>query len=127
MPSLGADMDSAILREWKVKSGDQVQRGSIVAEVETMKGILDVEIFEDGIIEKLMVETNTEVPVGTVLAILHPEQEPIQVEPQVRTPAPIQQIPPAQPYPPSLSRQLKSKNSMAIGERINFSLQPIFM
>jgi pyruvate dehydrogenase E2 component (dihydrolipoamide acetyltransferase) len=35
MPSLGADMESGFLREWRVKPGDHVKRGDIIAEVET--------------------------------------------------------------------------------------------
>ena len=51
MPSLGADMEHGILVEWMVKPGDAVKRGDIVAVVETDKGAIDVEIFEDGVIE----------------------------------------------------------------------------
>ena len=34
MPSLGADMESAVLMEWKVKEGDPVTKGQVIAEVE---------------------------------------------------------------------------------------------
>lgn len=68
MPSLGADMAEGTLAEWKVKPGDTVRRGDIVAVVETQKGAIDVEIFADGVIEALLVEPGTTVPVGTVLA-----------------------------------------------------------
>ncbi len=54
MPSLGADMDMGTLVEWTVKPGDRVQRGDIVALVETEKGLIEVEIFEDGVIESLV-------------------------------------------------------------------------
>ncbi len=75
MPSLGADMESGLLVEWQVAPGDKVVRGQVVAVVETDKGAIDVEIFEDGIIEELLVEPETEVPVGTVLARLRVEGE----------------------------------------------------
>ena len=39
MPALGADMAAGTLVEWKVKPGDPVTRGQIVAEVETDKGV----------------------------------------------------------------------------------------
>lgn len=70
MPSLGADMAAGTLVEWKVKPGDHVERGAIVAEVETDKGIVEVEIFEDAIIDTILVEPSTKVPVGEVLALL---------------------------------------------------------
>lgn len=70
MPSLGPDMESGTLVAWKVHPGDAVKRGDIVALVETDKGIIDVEIFATGTVEKLLVEAGTHVPVGTVLAQL---------------------------------------------------------
>jgi pyruvate dehydrogenase E2 component (dihydrolipoamide acetyltransferase) len=68
MPSLGADMDSGTVLEWRVRPGDTVHRGDIVAVVDTDKSTIDVEVFEDGVITELVVEPGTEVPVGTVLA-----------------------------------------------------------
>ncbi|MDC4226665.1 MAG: dihydrolipoamide acetyltransferase family protein [Candidatus Manganitrophus sp.] len=70
MPILGADMVSATLVEWKKKPGDPVKKGEILAEVETDKGVIEVENFTDGVLEKILVETGTEVPVGTPLAII---------------------------------------------------------
>jgi pyruvate dehydrogenase E2 component (dihydrolipoamide acetyltransferase) len=68
MPSLGADMDAGTLRAWRVEVGDRVKRGQIVGEVETEKGIIDLEIWEDGVVEALLVPPGTKVPVGTPLA-----------------------------------------------------------
>ncbi|WOX05606.1 dihydrolipoamide acetyltransferase family protein [Microbulbifer pacificus] len=75
LPSLGADMDDATLREWFVKPGDVVQKGDIVAAVETNKGIIDIEIFESGTIEQLLVGLDEKVPVGTALALYRGEHE----------------------------------------------------
>lgn len=71
MPRLGADMEDAILLEWKVKEGDRVQKGDIIAEIETVKGDIDVEVFEDGIVEKLIAQPGERLPVGTVLAFIN--------------------------------------------------------
>jgi pyruvate dehydrogenase E2 component (dihydrolipoyllysine-residue acetyltransferase) len=70
LPSLGADMESGTLLEWHIKPGDRVHRGDIVAVVETDKGAIDVEIFQDGVVAELVVEPDTRVPVGAVLARL---------------------------------------------------------
>ena len=70
MPSLGADMEAGILSEWKVKAGDIVARGDIIAVVETEKADIEVEVFEGGVIEALLVEAGTKVPVGTPLALI---------------------------------------------------------
>ena len=68
MPSLGADMDRGTLVEWHVAVGDAVRRGDIVAAVETDKSVIDVEVFESGVVEELLVEPGTGVEVGTPLA-----------------------------------------------------------
>jgi pyruvate dehydrogenase E2 component (dihydrolipoamide acetyltransferase) len=68
MPALGAGMDVGRIIEWHVKAGDQVHRGDIVALVETDKANIDVEVFEDGVIEEILIEEGTKVPVGTPLA-----------------------------------------------------------
>ncbi|MCP5100597.1 MAG: 2-oxo acid dehydrogenase subunit E2 [Chloroflexi bacterium] len=70
MPSLGADMTEGTLYEWFFQPGDTVKRGDIIASVETHKGTIDVEVFEDGVIDQLLVEPGIEVPVGEVLAII---------------------------------------------------------
>jgi len=61
-------MDSGKLVEWKVKPGDRVKKGQVIAAVETSKAVLDVEVFEDGVVEALYVDEETEVDVGTPLA-----------------------------------------------------------
>ena len=68
MPSLGADMEAGTLVEWKVKPGEAVKRGDIVAVVDTDKGAIDIEIWEDGVLAEFLVQPGTKVPVGTVLA-----------------------------------------------------------
>jgi pyruvate dehydrogenase E2 component (dihydrolipoamide acetyltransferase) len=73
MPSLGADMEKGTLVVWNVKPGDRVKRGDIIAVVETEKGAFDTECYEEGVIEKLLVESGSKVPVGTVLAIVRGE------------------------------------------------------
>ena len=70
MPSLGADMEAGTLVEWCKKPGDAVSRGDIIAEVETDKGIIEVEVFTSGVVERFLVETGTKVPVGTPLAVI---------------------------------------------------------
>lgn len=70
MPSLGADMEAGTLVAWIVKPGDRVHRGDIIAEVETDKATVEVEVYEDGIVEEFLVTPGTKVPVGTPLATL---------------------------------------------------------
>jgi pyruvate dehydrogenase E2 component (dihydrolipoamide acetyltransferase) len=68
MPSLGADMQSGKLLEWKVAPGTLVKRGQVVAVVGTEKGEIEVEVFEEGLIQNFAVQEGAEVPVGAPLA-----------------------------------------------------------
>ncbi|NDP37967.1 MAG: 2-oxo acid dehydrogenase subunit E2 [Rhodoferax sp.] len=70
LPSLGADMDEGTLLEWRVKPGDAVKRGQVVAVVDTSKAAVDVEIWHDGVVHELLVAVGEKVPVDTVLATL---------------------------------------------------------
>lgn len=102
MPSLGADMQFGTVVEWLVKPGDRVKRGDVVAEVETEKGVFEVEIGNPGVIDELTVAKGAKVPVGTVLARLHDGATPHDVAAPVEPPrverAPSPQTPaPAQP------------------------------
>ncbi len=71
MPSLGADMSAGTLVAWLKKPGDAVKRGDIIAEVDTDKGVIEVEVFHTGTIERLLVEAGTSVPVGTPMAVIN--------------------------------------------------------
>jgi pyruvate dehydrogenase E2 component (dihydrolipoamide acetyltransferase) len=91
MPSLGADMEAGTLVRWLVKPGDTVKRGDIVAEVETEKATAEVEIFDDGVVESIVVPEGDKVPVGTLLATIRstaPAPRPAKaVPPPVEVPA----------------------------------------
>jgi pyruvate dehydrogenase E2 component (dihydrolipoamide acetyltransferase) len=111
MPSLGADMDAGTLAEWLVQEGDTVHRGDPIAVVDTEKSAIEVESFDDGVVERFLVEPGTRVPVGTPLARLAPvgaaaatplapaaESEPTSTEARVPAPrAPLPRHPGAAP------------------------------
>lgn len=75
MPALGADMEAGTLTEWLVKPGDSVRRGQVIALVETEKGIVEIEIWQAGVVARLLVPPGTKVPVGTALAALDALEE----------------------------------------------------
>lgn len=83
MPSLGADMEDGTLIEWKKKSGDAVKRGDIIAEVETQKGLIEIEVFEEGIIKELLIKEGSKVPVGTVMALINPTVEVLEPKKEI--------------------------------------------
>ena len=72
MPALGADMEKGTMLQWYVKPGDEVHRGQVIAEVDTAKSAIEIEVFENGLVDEIVVPVGAEVPVGTVLAHLRP-------------------------------------------------------
>ena len=105
MPSLGADMDAGTLVEWLVKPGDWVKRGDVVAVVETQKGAIEIETFQPGQIEQILVELNSKVPVGTPLARIRAEGEAkaaaVTAAPPVAPPPAQVAAPPTAPPAPA--------------------------
>jgi len=88
MPSLGADMETGLVVQWLVKSGDTVHSGDVVVVVETHKGAIDVECFLDGVIEDL-VPIGTSLPVGAVLAHVRQAGETDAAPPADRVLTPV--------------------------------------
>ncbi|MBD3266202.1 dihydrolipoamide acyltransferase [bacterium] len=70
MPKLSDTMTSGKIISWVVKEGDTVEAGSPIAEVETDKATMELEIFEDGTVLKLLAEPDSAVPIGTPVAII---------------------------------------------------------
>jgi pyruvate dehydrogenase E2 component (dihydrolipoamide acetyltransferase) len=82
MPSLGADMEAGTLIEWLKKPGEKVARGDIIAVVETQKGAIEIEVFEDGVLGACLVDLGTKVPVGTPLAVIENTGDAIGTAPK---------------------------------------------
>ncbi len=109
LPSLGADMDRAKLVLWLVAPGDEVHKGQIIAEVETDKATLEVECWNEGVIDELVLAPGPErLPVGTLLARIRPLNgavvTPAKPEPEPARPEVRPAVPPApehrEPAPP---------------------------
>ena len=113
MPSLGADMEAGTLVEWKIRPGERVKRGDIVADIETDKGLIEVEIFEDGVVVELLVSQGTRVPVGAPLAVIRSEGAPVAAAAVTAVPPPPVAAPPpgppgAPPVPPPSAKSDRS-------------------
>jgi pyruvate dehydrogenase E2 component (dihydrolipoamide acetyltransferase) len=87
MPSLGADMTEGVLLEWLVQPGSIVHKGDVVAVVDTSKAAIEVECFDSGVVERLLVEPGTRVSVGTPLATIATGPAAAPTEPIAPPPA----------------------------------------
>jgi pyruvate dehydrogenase E2 component (dihydrolipoamide acetyltransferase) len=92
MPSLGADMTEGTLVQWNVKPGDPVKRGDIIAVVGTEKANIDVEVYETGVVEKLIAQPGEKLPVDTPLALIRVEGEAAAAPPEAPPPKPAVRV-----------------------------------
>jgi pyruvate dehydrogenase E2 component (dihydrolipoamide acetyltransferase) len=77
MPKLGFDMAEGTLVRWVRGVGEMVQKGEVLAEIETDKATVEVEAVESGILRRQLVEEGVAVPIGTPIAVLGTADEPI--------------------------------------------------
>ena len=77
MPQLSDTMHEGVLVSWEKELGDKVERGDVVAQVETDKAIMDVEVFREGYLSGPMAEIDSTIPVGEAIAYLVPEAEAV--------------------------------------------------
>jgi pyruvate dehydrogenase E2 component (dihydrolipoamide acetyltransferase) len=109
MPSLGADMDAGTLVEWLKQPGDPLKRGDIIAVVETQKGAIEIEVFNDGVLAEQLTVIGQKVPVGHLLATIRGKDEPDIAAARARAlpPAPAEMIKPVVPTPSVTRPQLE--------------------
>ena len=80
MPQLSDTMTEGVLVSWEKKIGDKVERGDIVATVETDKAIMDVEVFREGYLSGPIVAVDSTVPVGHAIAYLVATSDEVTAE-----------------------------------------------
>ncbi len=122
MPSLGADMESATLVKWHVKPGDAVKRGQIIAEVDTDKGIIDIECFQSGIIEKLVIEPGAKIPVGALLAVISGGEAPAAAPAPVPAPVLVTESPHIHASP--LAKKIAAELGVDLNQLIGLGTGP---
>jgi pyruvate dehydrogenase E2 component (dihydrolipoamide acetyltransferase) len=70
MPNLGADMDTGKIAAWLKKVGDPVERGEVIAEIETDKATVEMESLQAGTLVEIVADVGAELPVGDVIAYI---------------------------------------------------------
>jgi len=115
MPSLGSDMTAGTLVLWRVAPGQDVRRGDIVAEVDTDKGVIEIEVFVSGRVERLLTREGEKVPVGTPLALIVEVGDGAGTEP----PPPL-----AGPPPPVLPAPAASLHTPLAGAPARLRISP---
>ena len=82
MPALSPTMEEGTLAKWLVKPGDSVKPGDVIAEIETDKATMEVEVVDAGVVSELLIAAGSaNVKVNTPIAVLNGGA------PQAETPA----------------------------------------
>lgn len=79
MPKLGFDMAEGTLIRWAKKEGDKVEKGELLAEIETDKATVEVESQYSGVVLKHLVAEGTSVPVNKPIAAVGAAGETVDV------------------------------------------------
>ena len=81
MPKLGFDMAEGTLVRWVKAEGDSVEKGDVIAEIETDKATVEVESSGSGVMFRHLVDEETTLPVNAPIAVIAEEgEEPSQDE-----------------------------------------------
>jgi len=70
MPALSDTMSNGRLVKWVKKSGDKINKGDVIAEVETDKAVMEVEAFQDGYLSGPLAAEGTEASVGQTIGYI---------------------------------------------------------
>ena len=78
MPRLSDTMEEGTLIKWRVRVGDKVANGDVLADVETDKATMELQSYDDGIVALLKVEEGQSAPVGKLILLLAEEGESVE-------------------------------------------------
>ncbi|WP_406229305.1 dihydrolipoamide acetyltransferase family protein [Nocardia sp. NBC_01009] len=70
MPRLSDTMEEGVVVAWLKQVGDKVTRGDVLAEIETDKALMELEAYDDGVLEQILAEPGTRVSIGNPIALI---------------------------------------------------------
>ena len=119
MPQMGYDMREGTVVRWYKQEGETVDRGEVIADIETDKATVEFEAYTGGVLGRIVAEAGVAIPVGELIAII---TEPGEAVPEVAaapappaaasapaaTPAPAPAVPPAATPAPSADGEVRA-------------------
>ncbi len=76
-PKISANVDEATVTTWLKQEGESVDKGEMLLEVATDKGVIEVESPVSGTVRRLVVPENSTLPVGYIIALVGDPDEPL--------------------------------------------------
>src|SRR3981081_1751686 len=104
MPRLSDTMEEGTIASWLKKPGEKVDRGEVIAQIETDKATMDLTAFEAGTLQEILAPEGTTVAIGQPVARIAsgaPAPAPVATPPPAAPPAEqrVVEEPPAPPSP----------------------------
>jgi pyruvate dehydrogenase E2 component (dihydrolipoamide acetyltransferase) len=105
MPRLSDTMEEGTMGRWLKQVGDAIERGEVVAEIESDKATMDLISYETGVLEKILAKEGETVAIGRPVAVVGSgsgsgsgaaEPEPSSDAPPAGEPEPSSDAPPAE-------------------------------
>ena len=139
MPALSPTMEEGTLARWLKQEGDSVDPGDVIAEIETDKATMEVEVVDEGVLGRIVVPEGTEgVKVNATIAWLleegedasalpapddegaaaKPEAAPAQPEPEPESESPPPAPAAPEPAPAAPAAETPAGTDEGAGERI---------
>ena len=135
MPRLSDTMQEGTIARWLKKQGDAVKKGDVLAEIETDKATMDLEAYDAGVLQQILVQEGETVPIGRAIAVIGtgaataaaPKQEqPAQAAAQPSAPTAQAAPPTAQAAPPTPAVSTP-RESVAAGDGACFCNRFIYL
>jgi len=126
MPRLSDTMEVGTILHWHVKVGDEVSAGDLLADIETDKATMELQSFDDGCVEQLIVSEGNQVEVGTIIATLSEEGEVVSdTKEVVEVPAVTQQVPAATQEVPNTPQTVPAPTPPTGEQRTGQRVSPV--
>lgn len=77
MTQLSPTMTEGKVARWLKQEGDHLKSGEVLAEVETDKATMEIEVVDEGTLHKILKEEGAVVPVGAAIGIIAEEGETV--------------------------------------------------
>ena len=116
MPQMGYDMREGTVVRWYKQEGETVNRGEVIADIETDKATVEFEAYTDGVLGRIVASEGVAIPVGNLIAIITEPGEAVPDAPAPEapaaapapTPAPVVVAPPPAAPAPSEDGQVRA-------------------
>jgi pyruvate/2-oxoglutarate dehydrogenase complex dihydrolipoamide acyltransferase (E2) component len=80
LPKFGLTMQEALISEWKVGVGERIEKGDVLAMIESEKVEMELPSPASGVVARYLVETGDTVPVGTEVAVIVSDESELEQE-----------------------------------------------